>query len=176
MKKPPFAFNSVDFRLIVSAISRGKLPQKGSKSLMFLFGRYETRESGGFPLSLAPEGSSTGSAARIDLSPWDAAFRSSQVQAGLGALGDHVALELGEDGENSKDQFPHRGREIKVVFQGNEGDVGIAQRGDQIVQIHHRSAEAIETPHDDGVDVTQAFGCIAHHLLQLGTVRVLAAE
>src|SRR5258708_37880756 len=130
--------------------------------------------SGDFALFLAPDRGAAGSALGIDLAARQPAFRSRGSWAGLRALRDHVALELGEYRQHPEHGLAQRRRQIEAFLEAHEGHIVRLQFRHQVVEILGRAAEAIELPDHQRVDITQALLRIAQQFLQLRSVGVLA--
>lgn len=76
---------------------------------------------------------------------------SGSCEAGHGPLADQFPLELGKGAEDVEDQPPSRGGGVHLFGEAQEGDLAVFQLADDVDEVLQRSAEAVESPDDDGV-------------------------
>ncbi len=85
-------------------------------------------------------------------------------QTGESAFPDQIAFELGEGGEEMKDQFPRRGGSIYGFMEAFERDAFGFEESDPFEKIRQGSAQAVETPNDQGI-------AFSERLFHLGQAR-----
>ena len=79
-------------------------------------------------------------------------------QAGLGALDDQLALELGERGEDAEDQLAGGGRRVDrraLAGQDLEPDAALGELVDQVDEVAQVAAEPVELPGDQDIALAQ---------------------
>lgn len=81
--------------------------------------------------------------------PAQAAPRSRRHQPSVGALPNHVALELGLRAEEVEDELAPWRRGADLLGEGLEADPTLGQDGDGLDRVFQRAAEAIEPPDDE---------------------------
>jgi hypothetical protein len=88
-----------------------------------------------------------------------------RLTAGRSALGNDLALELGERRHHVHLQASRRGRQVDAFSQGLEAAAARQQFIDQLDAVHQRAAETIQLPHHEDVTLL----AIADRLMQLGS-------
>lgn len=86
--------------------------------------------------------------------PWPAAFaapRSGSGEAGLGALADDVAFELGQRPEDMEDELPAGGGRIDVLGDALEPDLPVCQSPDRFDEVGEGAAQPIQAPDDERI-------------------------
>ena len=79
------------------------------------------------------------------------ATSSGSIEAGSGAFSNHVALELGQCGENVQRELAGGRCGVDRFSQGSEADLPLAQGANGIYEVSKRSPEPIEFPDDDHI-------------------------
>ena len=91
-----------------------------------------------------------------------------------GALGDDLALELGEGQQDVEDQPAHAGGRVEQLRHGHEGDLVLLEGLHEACEVEQGAAEAIDLVDDHAVDLAGLD--VGHEALQGGPVHVAAGE
>ena len=77
------------------------------------------------------------------------------LPAGLGALPDELALELGQGGEDVQLQLAGRGGGVDRLAQGVEREPSLFELGDDVDQMAQAATQAVKPPDHEGVASAQ---------------------